>query len=74
MTSIIHSCAEFRFCADCQAEQPFEQFHASDCPDTPGDCPEWGCRVCGSALIIGLPVPGYTAGDSPSVSSAVKAA
>src|ERR1700733_10804143 len=45
MTTLIHSCAEFRLCAD-----------------------------CGAALIIGLPVPGYTAGDSPAVSSAVKAA
>jgi hypothetical protein len=65
MTALIHSCAEFRFCADCGDERPFEQFHA-DCPDVPGECPEWGCTVCGAALIIGLPVPGYTAGNSVS--------
>jgi hypothetical protein len=74
MTHIIASGAEFRFCADCGDEQPFEQFHATDCPDAPDGCPEWACVVCGAALIIALPVPGYTAGDSPSVSSAVKAA
>jgi hypothetical protein len=74
MTHFIRSCAEFRFCADCGDERTFEQFHPTDCPDVSGDCPEWGCAVCGAALIIGLPVPGYTAGDSPAVSSAVKAA
>jgi hypothetical protein len=66
MTNLIQSCAEIRFCADCGDDRPFEQFHLTDCPDMPGDCREWGCAVCGSALIIGLPVPGYTAGDSVS--------
>jgi hypothetical protein len=49
-----------RFCDGCNEERPFEQFHAdpASCPDSPdGDCPEWGCTVCGAAVIIGLPVP-----------------
>lgn len=69
MTTLIQSCAEFRFCADCGDERLFEQLHPADCPDAPGDCPEWGCVACGAALIIGLPVPGYTAGDNPAVTS-----
>ena len=55
-----------RYCAGCDEERPFEQFHAepASCPDVPdGDCPEWGCTVCGDALIIGLPGPGYAASD-----------
>ncbi len=46
-----------RYCTGCGEEQPFEQFHAEavGCPDVPdGDCPEWGCSVCGEALFIGL--------------------
>jgi hypothetical protein len=49
-----------RFCDGCNEERPFEQFHAdpASCPDsTDGDCQEWGCMVCGAALIIGLPQP-----------------
>ena len=48
-----------RYCAGCSEERPFEQMHAepASCPDVPdGDCPEWGCAVCGGALFIGLPV------------------
>jgi hypothetical protein len=52
-----------RYCADCGGERPFEQFHTEECPDVPGDCPEWGCTACGAALIIGLLVPGYITGD-----------
>jgi hypothetical protein len=59
-------CAEYRYCRECADERPFEQFHAEDCPDVPGDCPEWGCVSCGSALIIGLVAPGYNTGDSVS--------
>ena len=46
-----------RYCTGCAEEQPFEQFHAEavGCPDVPdGDCPEWGCAVCGDAMFIGL--------------------
>jgi hypothetical protein len=49
-------------CAGCNEERLFEQFHAerASCPDAPdGDCREWGCAVCGDALMIGLPVPEY---------------
>lgn len=48
-----------RYCTGCHGERPFEQFHAepASCPDVlNGDCPEWGCTVCGDALFIGLPV------------------
>ena len=48
-----------RHCSGCGEEQPFEQLHAetASCPDVPdGECPEWGCAVCGEALFIGLPV------------------
>jgi hypothetical protein len=56
-----------RLCAGCNEERLFEQFHAepASCPDIPdGECQEWGCTVCGDALIIGLPVPGYLSSDS----------
>ena len=56
-----------RHCAGCNDERLFEQFHAAPagCPDVPdGDCQEWGCTVCGDALIIGLPAPGYLSSDS----------
>jgi hypothetical protein len=59
-------CAEFRYCADCGDEQAFEQIHATDRSDVPGECPEWACTACGAALIVGMLLPGYTAGDSVS--------
>jgi hypothetical protein len=49
-----------RFCDGCSEERLFEQFHPdpASCQDFPdGDCQEWGCMVCGAALIIGLPAP-----------------
>ena len=55
-----------RHCAGCNEERRFEQFHAepASCPDVPdGACQEWGCTVCGDALIIGLPAPGYLSSD-----------
>jgi hypothetical protein len=56
-----------RYCAGCNEERLFEQFHAepASCPDVPGgDCQEWGCMVCGEALIIGLPVREYVRSES----------
>ena len=56
-----------RYCAGCNEERLFEQFHAepASCPDAPdGDCQEWACAVCGDALIIGLPAPAYVRSDS----------
>jgi hypothetical protein len=56
-----------RHCAGCSEERLFEQFHAGPgtCPDAPdGDCREWGCTVCGDALIIGLPAPARVSGGS----------
>ena len=61
-----------RYCAGCNQERLFEQFHAetASCPDAPeGDCQEWGCTVCGEALIIGLPW-----GDPASDTTASRAA
>ena len=58
-----------RHCAGCNEERLFEQFHAepASCPDMPdGDCREWGCTMCGDALIIGLPGPGYVSSTSTS--------
>jgi hypothetical protein len=58
-----------RHCAGCSEERLFEPFHAepASCPDAPdGECQEWGCTVCGDALIIGLPVPSYVSSDSTS--------
>lgn len=58
--------AEYRYCRECGDERPFEQFHPEDCPDVPGDCPEWSCTGCGAALIIGLAAGGYITGVSKS--------
>jgi hypothetical protein len=46
-----------RHCTGCSEERPFEQMHAEpgSCPDVAdGECPEWGCPVCGDALFIGV--------------------
>ena len=61
-----------RYCAGCSEDRPFEQLHAEPdgCPDVPdGDCPEWGCLVCGDAFLIGLP-----AREPASTASTVRAA
>jgi hypothetical protein len=45
------------YCPGCAGEQLFEQFHdvTGSCPDSPdGHCPEWACRECGTALIVGF--------------------
>ena len=58
-----------RYCTGCSDERLFEQMHAepAGCPDAPdGECPEWGCSVCGDALFIGSPVPEHVAGASTS--------
>ncbi len=56
-----------RYCAGCNEERLFEPFHPelASCPDVPdGDCQEWGCTVCGDAVIIGLPAPGRLSSES----------
>jgi hypothetical protein len=58
-----------RYCTGCSGERVFEQMHASpaDCPDVPdGECPEWGCSVCGDALFIGPPVREHVTSGSTS--------
>jgi hypothetical protein len=58
-----------RYCTGCSDERAFEQLHAdpASCPDVPdGECPEWGCPVCGDALFIGLPVREHVTSGSTS--------
>jgi hypothetical protein len=58
-----------RYCTGCSDEREFEQLHADTggCPDVlDGDCPEWGCSVCGEALFIGLPVREHVSSGSAS--------
>jgi hypothetical protein len=46
-----------RFCPECGDDRLLESYHGEPggCPDSPdGDCPEWGCAACGTALLIGL--------------------
>jgi len=45
-------------CPGCGGDQSFEQIHAvaGECPDVPGgECPEWACTSCGTAVIMGVP-------------------
>lgn len=43
----------YRDCAVCSQDRLFEQPHPTDCPDAPdGECPEWACTECGTALIM----------------------
>ena len=47
----------FRPCGECGGEQLFGQHHEipGSCPDSPdGECPEWFCTGCGSALLVGF--------------------
>jgi hypothetical protein len=58
-----------RYCAGCSDERLFEPFHAeaASCPDAAdGECLEWGCTVCGEAVIIGLPLRETAGGTSAS--------
>jgi hypothetical protein len=47
----------YRACGDCGGERLFAQHHDTpgSCPDSPdGECPEWYCTGCGSALLVGF--------------------
>jgi hypothetical protein len=47
----------FRPCSECGGERLFEQHHdgPGSCPDSAdGECPEWSCTGCGSALLAGF--------------------
>ena len=49
-----------RDCPECRGDRLFEQPHGigGSCPDTPdGECPEWACTECGTALLAGFPLP-----------------
>jgi hypothetical protein len=47
----------FRQCSECGGERMFTQHHdiPGSCPDSPdGECPEWFCTGCDSAVLVGL--------------------
>ena len=49
----------FRPCSDCGGERLFERHHdiPGSCPDSlDGECPEWFCAECGSALLADFAV------------------
>jgi hypothetical protein len=55
-------------CPGCGSDQPFEQIHAGECPDTGDECPEWACVSCGAAVIMGTlasPTPAAAPGERP---------
>jgi hypothetical protein len=44
-----------RSCPECGGNRLFEQYpgELGGGPDSPdGDCPEWGCATCGTALFV----------------------
>ncbi len=59
-----------RYCPGCEGERLFEQYHAEPggCPDAPdGQCQEWACTECGTALVVGFVLRQEAAGArSPS--------
>jgi hypothetical protein len=55
-------------CPGCGGDEPFEQIHPDQCPDVDGDCPEWACVTCGTAVLMG------TAAAPPIAASAARAA
>jgi hypothetical protein len=57
-------------CPGCGGDEPFEQIHVGECPDTAdGECPEWACVACGTAVIMGttqaIGIPGAAAARQP---------
>ena len=56
-------------CPGCGGDEPFEQIHPADCPDSGGECPEWACTGCGAAVIMGT-----TGGAAPAEYRPVRAA
>jgi hypothetical protein len=42
-------------CPGCGGDEPFEQIHAGECPDTgSAECLEWACVSCGAAVFMGM--------------------
>jgi len=39
-------------CPGCGGDEPFEQVHRGECPDSGGECPEWMCTACGAGVIM----------------------
>ncbi|HEY1919655.1 MAG TPA: hypothetical protein VGH27_29135 [Streptosporangiaceae bacterium] len=42
------------YCRECGQDQLFDQPHDTSC-EVDGDCPEWACPGCGTALFTGFP-------------------
>jgi hypothetical protein len=62
-------------CPGCEGDELFEQIHAGDCPDADGgDCPEWACTGCGTAVIMGTVVTATAAVVAPAAYRPVRAA
>jgi len=51
MTGLTMTGLTMRNCGDCGDERPFERPPCAD--GHGGDCPEWICTDCGSAITIG---------------------
>lgn len=45
-------------CPGCDADEPFEQVHPVQCPDTGAECLEWACVACGAGVVMGTIVTG----------------
>jgi hypothetical protein len=74
MSRIIQLARMVRNCPDCGPDRLFERHHAEPggCPDSPdGQCPEWSCTACGTALLTDFVLqPGPArAGESCTVPS-----
>jgi hypothetical protein len=55
------------YCSTCGDEREFEQ---PPCADGHGpDCPERACTVCGTAVLVGLPLSASPAPPAPSAAS-----
>jgi hypothetical protein len=56
-----------RHCPDCGRDRLVEQYHPPGaCPDSAdGECPEWYCTECGTALLTGLAFGRDDAAEAP---------
>jgi hypothetical protein len=60
-------------CPGCGGDEPFEQVHLGQCPDSDGGgCPEWMCTACGAAVIMATIADGVA--DAAAARQPVRAA